>query len=119
MDSHCAVNKQNNLEANDELITKNNPEEHNGEDVGDADIKQNALLPSAEAAEKGGHGCCRGRTSYNEGRGTEARRRRPDYKGPEAVNSPENVKAKPGHEASMDDRGNATEGVAPSTPVEE
>lgn len=39
--------------------------------------------------------------------------------GTEAVNSPKNVEAEPGHEASANVSGNAMDGVPPSGPAEE
>lgn len=39
MDGLYAEDKQSNLEANNEFLTKENEEEHNSEDAGDAEVK--------------------------------------------------------------------------------
>lgn len=51
----------------------------------------------------------------------EPRPKGPDrmIEGAEAVDSPENVEAEPGHEASTDDHENGMEGVSPSAPADD
>lgn len=94
IDSHCVEDEQRILEANDEFLTKENAEEHNDENDGDAEIKG-----------KKHHSCLQ-----------EQQRKAGKAAAEEAPPPVEDEE----HRDSADNCGNATEeGVPPSDPAED
>lgn len=120
VDIHCPENEHSNLEANDECLGKQNAEEHNGKDAGDVVYKimkhhyhlQEQERKAANVAAQEAHPTMEDEKPSAVG-GDQM------IEETEAVGSPENLVAEPGHQDSANDYKNATERVAPSARVED
>lgn len=118
MDSHCAEDSQSNLEANDTFLTEENVRDHNREDAGDAESTSKKHLSCLQELQgKLGKVSAKQTPPSAEDDDPKAEEADEMIEETEALGSPENLEAEPGHDACVNNHGNATEEeLAPEIP---